>query len=601
MIKKTLLAAALTLVGSTAFAQAPAFPGAEGHGRYVTGGRGGKIIHVTNLNDSGEGSLRWALSQSGARTIVFDVSGTIELKSDLKLSNSNVSILGQTAPGEGITIAYYTFNNNANNVIMRFIRFRRSQVKDVNDGADGFWGRNRNNIILDHCSASWSIDEIASWYDNREFSMQWCLLAEGLCNPGHSKGAHSYGGIWGGKPASFHHSVIAHVQNRSPRFNGARYESANYDKNQFANTVLAENVDFRNNLLYNWGNGAGSYGGPGGGQINIVNNYYKAGPGTKNKTNVTQVSVGNSGNSTNEALRGYASRYFVEGNYVTAASTPEDYDWKGVSYDGGLSTIDGEKYIPDAKHLFGENATYVKNTSGVDCVRLRLEEPTITGEVTTHTAQEAYKKILQYAGACLFKDAVDIRIMEEARTGTVTYNGKEPYIDANGKKYATSNTAGIPDWVNDPAAATQNPNVPSFPVIKQESRPDDFDSDGDGMPDIWELANGLDPNNSEDGNLYTIDTEKGWYTNFEVYANSIVEHIIKAQNADAIDPVDEYFPIANNQSGIVDNFANEAEIVGFEYYNLQGIRLEEPAFGINIRRIIYSDGTVTSDKVIKNR
>ncbi len=601
MNKITMLAAALTLAGATAFAQAPAFPGAEGHGRYVTGGRGGKILHVTNLNDSGEGSLRWALSQSGARTIVFDVSGTIELKSDLKLNNSNVSILGQTAPGEGITIAYYTFNNNANNVIIRFIRFRRSQVKDVNDGADGFWGRNRNNIILDHCSASWSIDEVASWYDNREFSMQWCLIAEGLCNPGHSKGAHSYGGIWGGKPASFHHSVIAHVQNRAPRFNGARYESTNYDKNLFANTVLAENVDFRNNLLYNWGNGNGSYGGPGGGQINIVNNYYKAGPGTNNKTRVTQVSVGNSGNSTNANLIGYASRYYIDGNYVTAASTPENYDWSGVIYDGGLSTIDGEKYIPDAKHLYGENATYVKNTSGVDCVRLRLDEPTITGEVTTHTAKEAYNKILRYAGACLFKDAVDTRIMEEARTGTVTYNGKEPFIDATGKKYATSNTPGIPDWVNDPEAATQNPNVPSFPVIKQESRPEGFDTDGDGMPDQWEIDNGLDPNDPADGNLYTIDTEKGWYTNFEVYANSIVEHIIKAQNADAINAVDEYFPVANNQSGIADNFANEAEIVGFEYYNLQGIRLDEPSFGINIRRIIYSDGTVTSDKVIKNR
>ncbi len=600
MIKKALLLAATALAAVTMQAEdkAPAFPGAEGHGRYVTGGRGGKVLHVTNLNDSGEGSLRWALSQSGARTIVFDVSGTIELKSDLKISNSNVSVLGQTAPGDGITVAYYTLNNNANNVIIRYVRFRRSQVKDVNDGADGFWGRNRNSIILDHCSASWSIDELASWYDNKDFTMQWCLIAEGLCNPGHTKGAHSYGGIWGGKPASFHHSVIAHVQNRAPRFNGARYESTNYDKNLYANTVLAENVDFRNNLLYNWGNGAGSYGGPGGGQINIVNNYYKAGPGTKNKTNVTQVSVGNSGNSTNANLTGYASRYFIEGNYVTAASTPENYDWSGVSYDGGLSTIDGERYIPDAKHLYGDNAEYVKNASGVDCVRLRLDEPIITGEVTTHTAVEAYNKILKYAGASLSKDAVDIRIMEEARTGTVTYNGDVPYVDANGKTYAKSGTKGIVDWVNDPESATQNPGVPSFPVIKQVVRPADFDTDRDGMPDAWETANGLDPNDPDDGNLYTLDP-RGWYTNVEVYANGIVEHITKAQNSDAIDAVDEYYPVANHSSGIVDVEVADAEITGFEYYNIQGVRLAEPAQGLNIRRIIYSDGHVETDKVIK--
>ncbi|MDE5785977.1 MAG: thrombospondin type 3 repeat-containing protein, partial [Duncaniella sp.] len=356
----------------------------------------------------------------------------------------------------------------------------------------------------------------------------------------------------GGKPASFHHSVIAHVQNRSPRFNGARYESTNYDKTLYPNTVLAENVDFRNNLLYNWGNGAGSYGGPGGGQINIVNNYYKAGPGTKNKTNVTQVSVGNSGNSTNANLTGYASRYYVAGNYVTAAGdAAESYDWKGVSYDGGLSTINGERYIPDAKHLYGENADYVKNTSGVDCIRLRLDEPTITGEVTTHSAEQAYNKILKYAGASLFRDAVDKRVMEEARTGTVTYNGDVPYVDANGKTYAKSGTKGIVDWVNDPASATQNPGVPSFPVIKQESRPDNFDTDRDGMPDAWETANGLDPNDPDDGNLYTLDP-RGWYTNFEVYANGIVEHMIKDQNADAIEAVDEYYPVANHSSSIAD-------------------------------------------------
>ena len=279
---------------------APAFPGAEGFARYAaTGGRAAdgttKVYHVTNLNDSGTGSLRWALSQSGPRTIVFDVSGYIDLKSNLKIT-SNTTIAGQTAPGNGITLRYYTVEfTNCDNVIVRFLRFRRSQVKHVDDGADATWGRYRKNILIDHCSMSWSIDELASFYDNRDFTLQWCMLAEGL-NSGHAKGDHSYGGIWGGKPASFHHNFLAHVQNRAPRFNGARYNWNGYDKTQYANSIQAERVDFRNCVVYNWGTGNGCYGGPGGGYVNMVNNYFKAGPGTKNKTRVTQISFSDASN-----------------------------------------------------------------------------------------------------------------------------------------------------------------------------------------------------------------------------------------------------------------------------------------------------------------
>ena len=331
----------------TMSAQAPAFPGAEGFGRYTTGGRGGKIIHVTNLNDSGTGSLRWALSQSGTKTIVFDVGGYIDLKSQLNVS-SNTTIAGQTAPGDGITLRYYTlYFGKCDNVIVRFIRCRRSQVKDINDGADATWGRYRKNIVIDHCSFSWSIDEVASFYDNKDFTMQWCNITEALANAGHSKEAHSYGGIWGGKNASFHHNFIAHVQNRAPRFNGARYNWNGYDKEKYENSIQAERVDFRNCVMYNWGDGNGCYGGPGGGYINMVNNYYKAGPGTKNKTRVTQVSVSDASNGGKNPFPGYASRYYINGNYVTAASTPENYDWKGVIFDNGLYTINGEKYIAD--------------------------------------------------------------------------------------------------------------------------------------------------------------------------------------------------------------------------------------------------------------
>lgn len=606
-MRKTLLAAAvLSLSGGMALAQeAPAFPGAEGHGRYTTGGRADntKIIHVTNLNDAGPGSFRAAVTASGPKIVVFDVSGYIDLRSNVKIS-SNTTILGQTAPAGGITLRYYTLEfTGGDNIIARFIRSRRSQVKDVNDGADASWGRRRHNIMIDHCSFSWSIDEVASFYDNRNFTLQWTTCGEGLCNPGHSKGAHSYCGIWGGKEASFHHSFMAHIQNRAPRFNGARYEWDGYDKTKYGNTVQAEVVDFRNMLVYNWGNGNGSYGGPGGGHINIVNSYYKAGPGTTNKKRLTQVSVGSSGNSTNAALLGYASRYYIDGNYVSAAGdAAQNYDWKGVDYDGGLSTIDGEKYIPDAKHLYGENVTYVKNASDVDCVRLRLDEPVVTGEVTTHSATDAYYKVMTYAGASLWRDAVDARYMEECRTGTVTYYGDEPFVDASGKTYNKSNTKGIVDWVNDPTKE-ENPKVPSYPELPSNTWGSDFDTDGDGIPDAFETANGLNPNDPSDATLYTLDP-RGWYMNIEVYANSIVEDIVKWGNQGAIETVDEYYPECvkvdiNNASSSLDNVEFTGEIKTVEYYDLNGVKLSAPAEGISIRKIIYKDGKSVCDKVIK--
>lgn len=585
-------AAALSVA---AVAQTPAFPGAEGFARYTTtGGRGGKVIHVTNLNDSGTGSLRAALSQSGKKIIVFDVSGYIDLRSQLNVS-SNTTIAGQTAPGEGITLRYYTlYFGNCDNVIVRFIRSRRSQVKDVNDGADATWGRKRKNIILDHCSFSWSIDEVASFYDNLNFTMQWCNVTEGLANPGHSKGAHSYGGIWGGKGASFHHNFIAHVQNRAPRFNGARYNWTGYDKTKYENSIQAERVDFRNCVMYNWGNGNGCYGGPGGGYINMINNYYKAGPGTKNKTRVTQISFSDATNGGDNPFPDYASRYYINGNYVTAASTPENYDWKGVIYDSGV-TKDGDRYIKDAKHLYGNDVEYV-NINGTDCVKLKLDNPIEAGEVTTHSAQTAYEKVVDYCGASLYRDAADVRYAEEAKTGTTTFNGDVAMVK-NGTTYKTSNTKGILDWINDPASATQEPKTASYPELKQETRPAGFDTDKDGMPDEWETANGLNPNDASDAVATTIDT-KGWYTNIEVYANSLVEHIVKAQNADAISAVEEYYP-ACKTTGISDTEVAPSAILKIEYYSLNGTKLSEPAKGINIRKITYSNGKVGTDKVIK--
>ncbi len=554
----------------------PAFPGAEGYGRYTTGGRGGEVRHVTNLNDSGEGSFRKAVEGSKAKIIVFDVSGVIELKSDLTVG-ANTTIAGQTAPEGGITLRYFTVRPSENN-IWRFIRIRRGQEKNVNDGADATWQRQKKNILLDHCSFSWSIDEIASYYDNRDFTMQWCAMSEALANAGHDKGAHSYGGIWGGKGASFHHNFLAHMQNRVPRFNGARYSWEGYDKTLYENTVQAERVDFRNCVMYNWGTG-GCYGGPGGGYINMINNYYKAGPATKNKTRVTQVTVCSSsnGDKNHPELYSLSSRYFIEGNYVTAANEPENYDWKGVVYDSGLVKIDGENYIKDTHGYFGQDGTNIVNND-INCIRLRLDAPFEAAAVTTHDASTAYEKVLAYCGASYDRDMVDVRNFEEAATGTAPYKG------------SVTKQPGILDVVSDQGEY----------YVNGTTRDALFDTDSDGIPDVWELANGLNPSDPTDAALFTIDTERGWYSNLEVYLNSLVEDIMKLGNADSIEAIEEYYPAY--VSGITDVVSDSnAEAVSIEYFSLDGRKLSAPGEGISIRRITLSNGRTLSDKVIGNK
>lgn len=592
-MKNILLTIVMAVGTMTAMAQEeiPAFPGAEGHGRYITGGRGGEIRHVTNLNDSGAGSLREALKGNNAKTIVFDVSGYIDLKSQLDIT-SNTTIAGQTAPYPGITLRYYTiYFGKCDNVIVRFLRFRRSQVKDVNDGADATWGRRRNQIMLDHCSFSWSIDEVASFYDNNNFTMQWCTVGEAQNDAGHGKGNHSYGGIWGGKLASFHHNLLIHLNNRVPRFNGARYGWGDYTKNMYydqykwENTIQAETVDLRNCVMYNWGNGNGCYGGPGGGYINIVNNYYKAGPGTKNTKTVTQVSVGASGNSTEGDQVGMTSRYYINGNYVTAAGDKAaNYDWKGVTIDAGTFAIDGEKYSKDPKHFYGDTVVYKQNANGEDCIRIKVDGPCPIGDITTHSAETTYEKVLSYAGASIYRDAVDARFMEETMEGVVTYTGTKTKIK------------GIVDIINDPDGV-QDPACPSFPDLASESRSADYDTDGDGMPDEWESANGLNPNDATDGATYTLDTEKGWYTNLEVYMNSIVEDIMKAGNADAESTIEEYYP-ACVTTAIVP-LKPASSILDTEYYSLDGFRLDAPRKGVSIRVERMADGNKTVTKVFK--
>ena len=591
-------------MSAAALAQAPAFPGAEGHGRYVTGGRGGRVVHVTNLNDSGTGSFREAV-KSGNRIIVFDVAGVIALKSDLKIGD-NITILGQTAPSPGITLRYYTVQPGNNNII-RFLRIRRGEEKNINDGADATWQRNKTGIIFDHCSFSWSIDEVASFYDNNNFTMQWCTVAESLTNPGHSKGAHGYGGIWGGKLASFHHNFIGHLMNRGPRFNGSRYgwtgytSNKNYSTYQWKNTVQAENVDFRNCVMYN---AQGTcYGGPGGGQINIVNNYYKAGPsqsltsktlnGIKvsvstgkergSQERITLVTLSNKSNSDEDhpELYDMTSRYFINGNTTetTKDSVTKNQDWKGISYDKGIPSQNGEYYSPDTKNFYGDNVAHV-TISGKSCVKIKMDAPAPTGEVTTHSAAESFSKVLSYSGASLYRDEIDARYMEEAKTGTAKYKG------------SITKSPGIIDKVSDVNGYTEA----NFGTA---TRPADFDTDKDGIPDAWEIANGLDPNDAADALTYSLDS-KGYYTNLEVYANSLVEDIMKQGNADAENKVDEYYPAWKNPTGISQIItSNPSELAEVKYYSLNGTLLSAPQKGINIRKMLFQNGKTVVDKVIK--
>jgi len=472
-----------------------AFPGAEGFGRYTTGGRGGTVYHVTSTADDGsEGTFRWALNKAGKRTLVFDISGTIHLTSALSISTGNITIAGQTAPGDGICIADYPFTINASNVIIRFIRFRLGNLNVAYHEGDGLGGMDQQNIMIDHCSVSWSIDEGCSVYGNKNMTLQWSIVSQSLRNSGHAKGAHGYGGNWGGSGASYHHNLLCHHDSRTPRL-GPR-----------PGTQTDERMDMRNNVIYNWA-GNGCYGGEGM-KVNIVNNYYKPGPGTKTRSTTIQSRIAAIGIRTTAYCTTYPAftpmlhvwgKYNVDGNFMNGFTDVTADNWtKGIYAQISNSSVD---------NLF----TATTKDS------LKLAAPIDYIYTTTQSPAVAYDKVLQYAGASLSRDWVDTLMVYDARNGVASHTGT-----GSGDVY------GIIDSQEDNKPANAASGWNAWPVLKSTSCP--TDTDRDGIPDVWETANGLNPNNVSDA----ITLRSDGYTMLEVYMNSIVAGIMNAQNEGGI-------------------------------------------------------------------
>lgn len=492
--KKILSVAIIALATVTvAFAQEkqPAFPGAEGYGRYTTGGRGGKVYYVTNLNDSGEGSLRWALNQAGKRTIMFKVSGTIFLKSALSVNIGDVTIAGQSAPGDGICVADYPFTINANNVIMRYMRFRLGQREVAHHEGDGLGAMDHENIIIDHCSVSWSIDECLSVLGNKNTTVQWCISSHSLVNAGHEKGAHGYGGNWGGDHASFHHNLMIHHVSRTPRL-GPRQTTQEH-----------EHMDMRNNVFYNWA-GNGCYGGEGM-DVNIVNNYYKPGPGTPDKAvayrlagigiRTTEYCKDSNGNWNDWYPMWHKwGHLFVEGNVNPKYSNVTNDNWTYGIY----AQIDAS----------GNDGTYTEKTKDT----IRLSAPIDFIYTTTHSAADAYARVLDYVGCSLSRDSYDNELISDARNGKASHTG-------------SGLSSGFINTQDDLKPSNADSSWSPWPTLNSTTAP--TDSDGDGMPDTWESANGLNSTDASDGALVREDG----YTNLEYYLNSLVASITEAQNA----------------------------------------------------------------------
>ena len=474
-----LFVCSIILFSVNIYAQQLAFPGAEGYGKYSLGGRGGKVYEVTTLADDGPGSFRQAFNAFPGQplTIVFRVGGIIDLLSPIKIQRSNMTIAGQTAPGDGICTKRGMVKIYGTNLIIRYMHFRPGDVSKTNNPAVyGLDIENSNNFIVDHCSMSWSMEEAATFYDNKYSTVQWCVVSESLNSSYNGKGSHGYAGVWGGQWASYHHNLLAHHHSRAIRFNGSR-----------THDTLAY-VDYRNNVIYNWGNDLGCYGNEieiadtgkpifalRRSEVNIMNNYYKPGPATpvaKGKIII---------NSSDAYVAAWSGRLlgkvFMSGNYVNGVPTVTANNFLGLK----------PKYYP---------ASYTDS--------FKLAAPTQNEPIIMQTALDAYNSVLAGAGDTYPKrDTIDRRIINETFYGTASQHS----TNATSTYFGFGNL-GIID-TQDSIGGWPNYDTTALAPL---------DSDHDGMPDSWELAKGLNPNDSTDGNSIA----SSGYTMLEEYLNGLV-------------------------------------------------------------------------------
>ena len=452
-------------------ASIPAFPGAEGAGRFSFGGRGGRVCVVTSLADSGPGTLREACESAGPRIVVFNVAGIIQLKRPLHIRAPYITIAGQTAPGDGVCVAGFTTHIDTHDAVIRYLRFRRGAT-NVFDRDDALGGNPVGNVIVDHCSTSWGLDENLSMYRHMyepkdggparklptvNLTIQWCVSSEALDTYNHA-----FGATWGGRNTSFHHNLFA----------------CNTGRN--ASIGMGYDFNFTNNVLFNWRHRTLD-GGDETSRGNVINNYYKPGPATHDDPVRYRVVLPDGKRLPKGAAHGEDDygRWYVAGTYVVGNEKVTADNW-----DGGVQFRTGGS-PEEAQVQSAEKAL------GPWLAKVRADQPLPMAPVTLQSAREAYEAVLAGAGATLpRRDPVDLRIIEAVRTGQVSYEaGKGIITDIK-------QVGGYPEYRGEPA----------------------LDSDGDGIPDWWEVKYGLDPHDPADA---TRDCNGDGYTNIEKYLNGI--------------------------------------------------------------------------------